>query len=407
MRITSCNPAVARALDRKPDELLGHLISEFTPPETWEHNKAMLAGKLAGKGDATRYEVDVFDHRGERMTWEINSRLTRDDSGAPTGLHAIARDVTDRIVAEQMLKEAQQRAETKAAEQAAILGQLAEGVIVTDADGKITFVNEAATRLHGVVALDVAPEEYSDTYHLFREDGSPYPFEQLPLARAVEGGETVTDARWRIHRPDGTEVLAIGNAQPVLGPDGNQIGAVLTVRDDTARNAAELALRDLNETLEDRVAKRTVELEQTQEALRQSQKLEAMGQLTGGVAHDFNNLLTPILGSLDLLHRRGIGDERERSLIDGALQSAERAKLLVQRLLAFARRQPLKTEAVDVSELIGGMAELVGSTCGPNIKVSVAIEDGIPPALADANQLEMAILNLSVNARDAMPDGAG
>lgn len=404
MRITSCNPAVANALERSPDQLIGHRISEFTPPETWEHNKAMLAAKLAGKGDATRYEVEVFDRCGERMMWEINSRLIRDASGTPAGLHAIGRDITERIRTQRLLEAARVRAEADAAEQAAILGQLAEGVIITDAEGTITFVNDAATRLHGIAAL-VAPSDYSETYSLFREDGSPYPFEELPLARAVMRGETVTGARWRIRRPDGSEVLAIGNAQPVLGPDGKAIGAVLTVRDDTARHAAEQALRELNETLEMRVTQRTAELEQAQEALRQSQKLEAMGQLTGGVAHDFNNLLTPILGSLDLLQRKGLGGEREQRLVDGALQSAERAKLLVQRLLAFARRQPLKTVAVNMSELIGGMAELVASTCGPNIKVSVAIEDGIAPALADPNQLEMAILNLSVNARDAMPDG--
>jgi PAS domain S-box-containing protein len=147
------------------------------------------------------------------------------------------------------------------------------------------------------------------------------------------------------------------------------------------------------------------ELAAAQDALRQSQKLEAMGQLTGGVAHDFNNLLTPIIGSLDMLQRRGIGTEREQRLIGGALQSAERAKTLVQRLLAFARRQPLQPIAVNVTALVHGMAELVASTTGPQISVVVDARDDLPAANADPNQLEMAILNLSVNARDAMPDG--
>ena len=405
MRITSCNPAVASALDLTQQQLTGHLISEFTPPETWERNKAMLAAKLAGKGDSSRYEVEVFDKKGSRMMWEINSRLIRDSTGAPSGLHAIGRDITEQIRSQRLLDQARIRAETESAKQAAILGQLAEGVIIADASGRITFVNEAATKLHGVATLDVAPSDYSATYRLLREDGTPYPSEELPLARAVLKGETVRDARWRIQRPDGTEVVAIGNAQPVLGAQGTQIGAVLTVRDDTARHAAELALRDVNETLEERVAMRNAELEHAHEALRQSQKLEAMGQLTGGVAHDFNNLLTPILGSLDLLQRKGVGDERQQRLIDGALQSAERARLLVQRLLAFARRQPLQTVAVDIGELITGMADLVGSTCGPGIKISLSVAEDLPLALADPNQLEMAILNLSVNARDAMPDG--
>jgi PAS domain S-box-containing protein len=147
------------------------------------------------------------------------------------------------------------------------------------------------------------------------------------------------------------------------------------------------------------------ELAQAQEALRQSQKMEAMGQLTGGVAHDFNNLLTPIVGSLDMLMRRGLGNEREQRLISGAMQSAERAKTLVQRLLAFARRQPLQAAAVDLIQLINSMAGLIGSTLGPSIDIRVELADDLPPAMADANQLEMALLNLAVNARDAMPDG--
>ncbi|MDT8759423.1 PAS domain S-box protein [Sphingomonas psychrotolerans] len=150
---------------------------------------------------------------------------------------------------------------------------------------------------------------------------------------------------------------------------------------------------------------REAELEAAQEALRQSQKMEAMGSLTGGVAHDFNNLLTPIIGSLDMLVRKGVGSERERRLIDGALQSAERAKTLVQRLLAFARRQPLQSTAVNVATLVEEMAGLIGSTVGPAIDVRVELAPGLPPALADANQLEMALLNLAVNARDAMTLG--
>ncbi len=147
------------------------------------------------------------------------------------------------------------------------------------------------------------------------------------------------------------------------------------------------------------------QLEAAQEQLRQSQKMEAMGQLTGGVAHDFNNLLTPIIGGLDMLVRRQVGGERERRLIDGALQSAERARTLVQRLLAFARRQPLQAVSVDLGQLIANMAGLVGSTSGPNVEVRMDVDPELPPATADPNQLEMAILNLAVNARDAMPDG--
>jgi PAS domain S-box-containing protein len=147
------------------------------------------------------------------------------------------------------------------------------------------------------------------------------------------------------------------------------------------------------------------QLEQTQEALVQSQKIEAMGKVTGGVAHDFNNLLTPIIGGLDLLKRRGLPDARMERLIDGALQSAERAKTLVQRLLAFARRQPLQIVAVDLGSLIDSMRDLIETTIGPRIELTVDVPDNIPHIKADPAQLEMALLNLAVNARDAMPEG--
>jgi PAS domain S-box-containing protein len=210
---------------------------------------------------------------------------------------------------------------------------------------------------------------------------------------------------YRLRRHDGEWRIFDDSGVPRFTDDGVFLGYIGACTDVTEARGAEQAMRELNDTLEQRVAERTVELEQAQEALRQSQKLEAMGQLTGGVAHDFNNLLTPIIGSLDMLIRRGVGSERERRLIDGALQSAERAKTLVQRLLAFARRQPLQPSAVDVKRLVGGMAELIASTSGPKVDVRVELPDDLPPAVADANQLEMAVLNLAVNARDAMPDG--
>jgi PAS domain S-box-containing protein len=126
---------------------------------------------------------------------------------------------------------------------AAALEQLTEGVIVTDPAGRIRFVNDAAARLHGVARLDVGVEDYAASYRLFTEDGRPYPSAELPLARAVLRGETVVNARWRIRRPDGSEILAVGSARPVLGPAGERLGAVLTLRDDSARADAERAER--------------------------------------------------------------------------------------------------------------------------------------------------------------------
>ena len=177
-------------------------------------------------------------------------------------------------------------------------------------------------------------------------------------------------------------------------------------QDVTVRKRAEIALRELNETLERRVEAAVAERQAAAEQLHEAQKLETIGQLTGGVAHDFNNLLTPISGALDLLSRRYAGqDPRMARLIDGALQSAERARVLISRLLGFARRQALETRATDVCSLLTGVQDLVTSSIGSSITLHLECPQGLPAALADPNQLELAILNLSVNARDAMPQG--
>ncbi|VWX47287.1 PAS domain S-box protein [Novosphingobium sp. 9U] len=226
------------------------------------------------------------------------------------------------------------------------------------------------------------------------------------LAAADPDKRALYDVDYRtIGKEDGVVRWVAAKGRGVFDASGRCLRVAGTALEITARKGAEEALRELNATLEARIAEAIAEREQAHDALRQSQKMEAMGQLTGGVAHDFNNLLTPIVGSLDMLQRKGVGGEREQRLIAGAAQSAERARILVQRLLAFARRQPLRSVAVDVAKLVSGMGELIASTTGPQISVAVEADDDLMPAKADPNQLEMALLNLSVNARDAMPNG--
>jgi signal transduction histidine kinase/ActR/RegA family two-component response regulator len=165
-------------------------------------------------------------------------------------------------------------------------------------------------------------------------------------------------------------------------------------------------LNQLAADLERRVEERTAEHASALAQLHEAQKLETLGQLTGGVAHDFNNLLTPITGALDLLQRKyGDSDARSKRLLANALQAADRAKTLLQRLLGFARRQSLNPQPVDIGLLLGGMRDLIASAVGPTIDVRVRCEPGVQPAQIDPNQLELAILNLAVNARDAMPSG--
>ena len=244
------------------------------------------------------------------------------------------------------------------------------------------------------------------TYAEFQATISPEDRDRV--RRAIE--RSIAERRdyqieYRITTPAGEERWIEARGRPALLLGGGVEGMVGVTLDITERKTMEETLRRAASSLEQRVEERTRELVETQEALKQSQKLEAMGSLTGGVAHDFNNLLTPIIGSLDMLHRRQIGGEREQRLIAGALQSADRARTLVQRLLAFARRQPLRPEPVAPSALILGMSELIGTTLGPQIRLHLDIAPDLPHAIADPQQIEMALLNLAVNARDAMPGG--
>ena len=261
-------------------------------------------------------------------------------------------------------------------------------------------MSQSHEKLTGIRAEDVLADP-TIPYFLIEPDDRPALVEAE--AEAIRNTR-MFDIEVRFRRVDGEQRWCRLISSPRAQPDGSLIWDGIQI-DITENKRAEAALRQLNETLEERVAERTAELVKAQEALRQSQKLEAMGSLTGGVAHDFNNLLTPIVGSLDLLQRKGIGGEREQRMIEGALQSAERARVLVQRLLAFARRQPLLVEGVDLAALVREMAELIASTSGPRVKVGVEMADDLPPVRADRNQLELAVLNLAVNARDAMPDG--
>jgi len=228
----------------------------------------------------------------------------------------------------------------------------------------------------------------------------------------VTAGSGETQRRFR-----GYEAGAVDFIQKPIEPDilRSKVGVFVEL------HKQRLALAQAADQLEGQVRERTAELrlamrrlkeeiaerERAEASLRQSQKMEAVGQLTGGIAHDFNNMLTGIIGSLDMMSRR-IAEERYDGLaryLDTALGSAERAAALTHRLLAFARRQPLAPQALDVAAVIQSVTQLLMHALPESVEVRFAIDDDLPPALADANQLENAVLNLAVNARDAMPEG--
>ncbi len=316
------------------------------------------------------------------------------DDGTFLGYIGAGIDVTESRGAEPALRESEARFRLMANAVPAI-------VWVIDATGRNEFFSEQWYDYTGAPRDETSAEKVSFDY-VHPDDAERT---LAALAEAQRTGNTFSvEHRIRSRTGEYRWFLVRGEPHRDSG-DGKTLRWFGASVDIHARRQAEADLRELNETLEQRVIERTADLQQAQDALRQSQKLEAMGQLTGGVAHDFNNLLTPIIGSLDMLQRRNVGDDRTRRQIDGALQSAERAKTLVQRLLAFARRQPLHTSAVNLRSLVDGMLDLVTTTSGPQIQVMVDIPPDLPLARADANQVEMAILNLAVNSRDAMPRG--
>ena len=226
-------------------------------------------------------------------------------------------------------------------------------------------------------------------------------------AAADPARRSVYDVEYRtVGKEDGLVRWVAAKGRGVF--QGDQcVRVVGTAIDITARKQAELDLQELNETLEERVAAALKAQEEVEGALRQSQKMEAVGQLTGGIAHDFNNMLAVVIGSLDLAQRRTTQDDiRLRRYIDAAQDGARRAANLTQRLLAFSRQQPLRPETVSLNKLVANMSELLRGSLGGAVELETVLAGGLWPVNADPNQLENVILNLAVNARDAM-DGGG
>ncbi|TNC10269.1 PAS domain S-box protein [Methylobacterium terricola] len=255
-------------------------------------------------------------------------------------------------------------------------------IFMLDRDGVVANWNAGARRIKGYEAEEIVGTHFSCFYTAEdREAGVP----GRALATAIGSGKFEAEG-WRVRR-DGTRFWASVVIDPIVGEDGRLVGFAKVTRDITERKAAQEAL------------------EQAQAALAQARKMEALGQLTGGVAHDFNNLLMAVLGSLELMRKRLPDDPRLLRLLDNAVQGAERGAALTQRMLAFARRQELRPEAIDLARLVRDMADLLQRSTGPGMRIETRFSPSLPRALVDAHQLELALLNLVVNARDAMPEG--
>jgi PAS domain S-box-containing protein len=257
-------------------------------------------------------------------------------------------------------------------------------IYMLDAEGHVASWNSGARRLKGYDAPEIIGEHFSRFYtDEDRAKGEP----QRGLATAEREGRFENEG-WRV-RKDGTRFWASIVLDAIRNDDSVLLGFAKVTRDVTDRRKSQL------------------ELEQAREALFQSQKMEALGRLTGGIAHDFNNLLTAILGSLELVKKRlsASSEDDVTRLLDNALQAGERGALLTRRMLAFARRQDLELRSVDLVALIRGMTDLLQRSLGPSVAIETRFPLKLPDVHADPYQLELALLNLAMNASDAMPEG--
>ena len=395
---TLVNDRFCEIAGRSRAQLLTLRMQDITHPDDLERNLPMFERAVA---DGTPYTHEKRYVRPDgSIVWVNNSvSVVRKEDGTPYGVLAITIDVTDRRRAEETIHENEARLR-------AITDNLPGGMVFqlgTGADGaerKFLYVSQSFEKLTGYSAERVKEDPLLPYKTILEEDVASLAAAEEAAVRSLRP----FDFEARFRRADGEIRWGRIISAPRRQADGSVVWDGIKI-DVTEHKRLESETHKLNETLEARVRERTDELDRVHEQLRQSQKLEAMGQLTGGVAHDFNNLLTPIIGSLDLLVRRSSASERERRMMSAALDSAERAKTLVQRLLAFARRQPLQPGPVDTAEVLIGMQDLLASTLGPRVRLELEATPDLLPALADRNQLEMSILNLCVNARDAMPEG--
>ena len=271
---------------------------------------------------------------------------------------------------------------------------------VTEPDGNCTYLNRGWYEFTGQSEDEALGLGWLKAVH---------PDDAVEAKRAfVEANANSTNFRieYRVRRADGVYRWAIDAAAPRFGAGGQFLGFVGSVIDINERREAEDVLANLNETLELRVKEEVAQRTEAEDALRQAQKMETIGQLTGGIAHDFNNLLQIISGNLDILRRTMSEDSpRLQRSVENAVKGAERAAVLTQRLLAFSRRQPLAPKVIDPNKLLAGMSDMLYRTLGENFAVETVAGSGLWRVEADPNQLESALLNLCVNARDAMQDG--
>jgi PAS domain S-box-containing protein len=370
-RVTSWNAGARRFKGYEPEEIVGEHFSRFYTPEEREQEIPRIALETAEREG--RFEAEGWRVRkdGSRFWANVVVDPIRDPAGTLVGFAKVTRDLTDKKAADEELRRSEERFRLL------VQSVTDYAIFMLDPDGRISSWNAGAERFKGYAAGEILGEHFSRFYsEEDREAGIP----RVALETARREGRFEAEG-WRV-RKDGSRFWANVIIDPIRNEDGQLIGFAKVTRDLTEKRAVE-------------------------EQLRQSQKMEAVGQLTGGLAHDFNNLLTGISGSLEMMQVRiaqGRIAEFDRYFM-AAQGAVKRAAALTHRLLAFSRRQTLDPRPTNVNRLLSGLGELVRRTVGPSIEVEVVGASGLWPILVDPNQLENAVLNLCINGRDAMPDG--
>ena len=374
--ITSWNAGAKRFKGYEEAEILGQHFSRFYTEEDRQAglpqralDTAIREGRFEGEGWRVRKD-------GTHFWSHVVIDPIIDPSGKLLGFAKITRDLTDRKMAEETLKQSEQQFRL-------LVQSVTDYAIYTLApDGRVSNWNLGAQRIKGYRPEEIIGQHFS-IFYTPEDRAAGEPQRALEIATREK---RFANKAWRV-RKDGTPFMAHVVVDPIWGDTGTLLGFAKITRDITEATQAQH------------------ELEQAREALFQAQKMQAIGQLSGGIAHDFNNLLTVILGNLEIVRKRVGDDPKVTRLLDNATQGAMRGVSLTQRMLAFARRQELKFESVDLSELVQGISGLLRSSLGPSVTLETRFAPGLVPVRADLNQLELAVLNLATNARDAMPKG--
>jgi PAS domain S-box-containing protein len=370
-------------------------------PDDRSRVAAEIEAALARGGEyTTEYRVIGLDSVARWVL--VHGHCRHDAGGSPTRFSGVVLDISDRKKIETEARETAARLRT-------VFDTVPVGIIVAEAPtGRINGSNAAAEHIFGHPLLATADVESYGEWVAFHPDGRRVEASEYPLARVFREGVARAEMEALYRRGDGRDTWLRFIAAPIRDTeDGSMSGGLVVSLDIDREKRAEAELRLLNANLEARIEERTAQLRERDEQLRQSQKMEAIGQLTGGLAHDVNNMLQGIGGALQLMEKRIEGGRLSDlpRLFKAAQDGVGRAAALTHRLLAFARRGRLDPVPVDVNDLVAGMLDLVRRTVGPGNTVRTHFHAGKWLVRCDASGLESALLNLAINARDAIPDG--